>query len=73
MTKYKSAKNGEAIILLYTQALKTKGAAMNFSCCDCGLTHRIVIIPLKTRAKVYFWRDNRATANTRRSKRLLSR
>lgn len=69
MRKYKSTRDGEAIALLYKQAYKHKGAAMNFSCCDCGLVHKIVILPLKTRAKIYFWRDNRATANIRRSKK----
>jgi transcription elongation factor Elf1 len=68
MRKYKSTKNGEAITLLYKRVLKIKGTAMNFSCCDCGLTHKIVILPLKTRVKIYFWRDNRATANIRRGK-----
>lgn len=73
MSIYKPVRDGEAITLLYGQALKTKGARMNFSCCDCGLTHTIVIIPLKTRAKVYFWRRNRTTANIRRGKKFNNR
>ena len=66
MSKFKDIKDGEPVTLEYVQALKTKGANMNFACCDCGLVHNIVYIPLKTRIKVYFWRDNRRTANHRR-------
>ncbi len=66
MAKFKDIKDGEPVVLEYVQAFKTKGAIMNFACCDCGLVHRIVYIPLKTRLKIYFWRDNRRTANRRR-------
>jgi len=71
MAKFTTIKDGEPVVLKYVQALKTKGAKMNFACCDCGLTHNIVFIPLKTRLKICFWRDNRRTANRRRSKRNL--
>lgn len=69
MSKYEVVKGGEAIVLPYIQSLKTKGAVASLSCCDCGLVHTVVIVPLKTRAKLYLWRDNRATANVRRSKK----
>lgn len=68
MSKYKQRKNGEPITLLYQQAFGQKGARMNFCCCDCGLVHQVAIVPLRTRVKLYFWRENRATANTRRRK-----
>ncbi len=69
MSKFKDIKDGEAVTLHYWQALKTKGTKMNFCCCDCGLVHNVVFVPLKTRLKVYFWRDNRRTANRRRRKK----
>lgn len=67
--KFEDIKDGEPVTLLYRQALNTKGAYMNFCCCDCGLVHNIVFIPLKTRMKLYFWRDNRRSANRRRRKK----
>jgi len=69
MSKYKQLNNGEVIRLKYVQANKIKGAGLNFRCCDCGLVHKIVVLPFKTQVKLYFWRDNRATANIRRSKK----
>ena len=66
MGKYKPAIDGEPVTIKYVQAFKVKGAVQNFACCDCGLVHRIVYIPLKTRLKIYYWRDNRQTANHRR-------
>ncbi len=66
--KFEDVKEGEPITLLYRQAKGMKGANMNFACCDCGLVHNIVYEPLKTRIKVYFFRDNRRTANRRRCK-----
>jgi len=66
--KYESIKNGKAVTILYQQSKKTKGGTMNFSCCDCGLVHNIVIVPLKTRLKLYFWRDNKLTKNRREVK-----
>jgi len=68
-SKFIAIKDGEAVTLPYVQALKTKGANMNFACCDCGLVHNVVFIPLKTRIKLYLWRDNRRTANRRRRRR----
>ena len=69
MARFIDIKDGRPVVLEYVQALKVKGANMNFACCDCGLVHNIVYIPLKTRIKIYFWRDNRRTANRRRRKR----
>ena len=69
MSKFIDIKDGKPVVLGYVQALKVKGANMNFACCDCGLVHNIVFIPLKTRIKIYFWRDNRRTANRRRGKK----
>ena len=68
MNKFQDIKDGEPVTLLYRQAQNCKGANMNFACCDCGLVHNIVFMPLKTRLKIYFWRDNRRTANRRRKK-----
>ena len=68
MAKFKQIIDGKPITLHYIQAFKTKGCKMNFACCDCGLVHNIVYIPLKTRLKAYFWRDNSRTANHRRRK-----
>ena len=70
MAKFVVLKDGEPITLSYCQAKKTKGASMNFACCDCGLVHNVVFIPLKTRLKAYFFRDNRRTANRRRGLRI---
>ncbi len=67
--KFDDIKAGESVTLEYVQAFKQKGAKMNLACCDCGLVHNIVFMPLKTRIKLYFWRDNRRTANHRRSKK----
>ncbi len=69
MSKFKQVKDGEPVTIKYVQAFKTKGAVQNFACCDCGLVHKIVYIPLKTRLKIYYWRDNRQTANHRRGKK----
>lgn len=68
MSKFEDIKDGEPVTIKYRQAFKQKGANMNFACCDCGLVHNIVIMPLKTRVRLYFWRDNRRTANRRRRK-----
>ncbi len=70
MSKFEDIKDGEPVTINYRQAFKQKGATMNFACCDCGLVHNIVYMPLKTRIKIYFWRDNRRTANRRRRKSL---
>lgn len=67
--RFKDIKDGETITLNYRQALGMKGGNMNFACCDCGLVHNIVVMPLKTRVRLYFWRDNRRTANHRRAKK----
>lgn len=66
--KFTQIEEGKPITLEYVQALKVKGAIQNFACCDCGLVHRVVYIPLKTRLKIYYYRDNRRTANRRRNK-----
>ncbi len=68
MAKFRDIKDGEPVILKYMQAQKMKGVVMNFACCECSLVHNIGIMPLKTRVKFYFWRDNRRTANRRRRK-----
>lgn len=68
MSKFRDIKEGEAVTLHYRQTLNAKAANMNFCCCDCGLVHNIVFVPLKTRLKLYFWRDSRRTANRRRRK-----
>ena len=67
--KYESIKNGKAVTIFYQQSLKTKGGVINLACCNCGLVHNIVIIPLKTRLKLYFWRDNKLTKNRRKTNR----
>ncbi len=66
MARFQDIKDGEPITLEYRQAQGLKGGSMNFACCDCGLVHNVVIMPLKTRVRLYFWRDNRRTANRRR-------
>ncbi len=68
MSKFLDIKDGEAVVIEYIRSNKTKVGVINFACCDCGLVHRIVFIPLKTRLKIFFYRDNRRTANHRRSK-----
>ena len=69
MSRFRQIKDGEPITLEYMQTSKTKYAVHNFACCDCGLVHKIGYVPLKTRLKIYCWRDNRRTANHRRAKR----
>lgn len=44
------------------------GEVLNVRCCDCGLVHRIALVPTRGGTFVGFRRDNRATANTRRGK-----
>ena len=68
MSKFKKIKNGEPVILDYRKVKGDKVANMNFACCDCGLVHNIAFVPLKTRLKIYMWRDKRRTANHRRGK-----
>ncbi len=68
MSKFKQIKDGEPVTLMYRQVKKDKIANMNFACCDCGLVHNIAFVPLKTRLKIYMWRDKRRTANHRRGK-----
>jgi len=60
MSKYRTLKNGEILTMRTTQRL-------NLKCCDCGLVHRVAIIPRRGGwIHLAFARDNRATANTRR-------
>ena len=68
MSKFKQIYDGVPITLKYKQALKAKGTHHYQACCDCGLVHSIVYIPMKTRLKIITWRDNRRTANHRRGK-----
>ena len=67
--KYGQIYDGEPFTVKYRQVLNLKGAVMKISCCDCGLVHEVVVMPMKTRARIYFYRDNRATAARRRNKR----
>lgn len=69
MSKFDDIVDGEPVTIKYGQALKVKGATINLACCDCGLVHNVVIIPMRTRLKLFMWRDNRRTANHRRKKR----
>jgi hypothetical protein len=69
MSKFKDAEEGKPITIKYRQMFGENVATMNFACCDCGLVHNIAYIPLKTRLKMYLWRDNRRTANRRRAKK----
>jgi len=45
----------------------------HLKCCDCGLVHRIELTisrrKKKTKVRIRFWRDERATAQGRRRKR----
>jgi len=70
MSKYKYAIDGEPVTLEYRQVKGRKVANIYLCCCDCGLVHEIAYVPLKTRLKIYAWRDNRRTANRRRNKKL---
>jgi len=36
MANFEAVKDGKPITLQYMQAQKSKGAVMNFCCCDCG-------------------------------------
>ena len=65
---FKDLKAGEPVVLEYVQRQGKKVAQVNVACCDCGLVHNVSIVPLKSRLKMYFWRDNRRTANHRRAK-----
>ena len=69
MSKFKDVEEDVPVIMEYRQVRGKKVANMNFACCDCGLVHNIAYVPLKTRLKAYFWRDNRRTANHRRAKK----
>ncbi len=67
MGRFKDVEEDVPVVMRYRQVKGKKVANMNFACCDCGLVHNIAYVPLKTRLKVFFWRDNRRTANHRRS------
>ncbi len=69
MTIYKQIIKNQPIVLKYRRVRGKKVANMDFACCDCGLVHNIALVPLKTRLKTYFWRDNRRTANHRQGKK----
>lgn len=69
--KYENIKTGKVVTLLYQQSLKTKGSIINLACCDCGLVHRIAIVPLKTRLKMFFWRENKLTKKLRKNKKFI--
>lgn len=45
------------------------GKVWKLACCDCGLVHRIVIIPEGKLLRMAAERDNRATAQRRRQMR----
>ena len=68
MSNFKLVQEDVPVVLKYRLVKGRKVANMNMACCDCGLVHNIAYVPLKTRLKVYFWRDNRRTANHRRGK-----
>lgn len=57
--KYIQAKDGEWI--------RPKRNGYKMMCCDCGLVHTFNFKVIKGRAIFQASRDNRATANTRRS------
>ena len=66
-------KDGEPVIVKYTRCSGVKIGEMHFACCDCGLVHKFIIEPLKSRVRMYFWRDKMATKEMRiqRRKRFL--
>lgn len=68
-TKFPQVKEGEPVTMKYRKVMGSNVADLNMACCDCGLVHNIAFVPLKTRLKAYFWRDNRRTANHRRAKK----
>ena len=72
MSKYVQIRDDEEITLplvdAYVEGLR--GAGLNLSCCDCGLVHQVIFIPLENNLKIYMKRDNRRTANHRRRKKL---
>lgn len=69
MSGFVDIKEDIPVVLEYRRVRGQKVANMNFACCDCGLVHNIALVPLKTRIKMFFWRDNRRTANRRRGKK----
>jgi len=68
--RYPQLQDGECTTIKYFHRDGYKVACLRFCCCDCGLIHTIVMIPLLTRLKMFFYRDNRATATRRRGKAL---
>lgn len=69
MSKFKDVVEDVPVIMKYRQIKGKNVAHMNFCCCDCGLVHNIAFVPLRTRLRAYFWRDNRRTSNRRRAKK----
>lgn len=59
--KYKVAEDGEWI--------KPKRRGYRVACCDCGLVHVVNIRVVKGVVQFQAFRDNRATAQRRRSRR----
>lgn len=69
MSKFKDIVEDVPVIMEYRKVRGKNVTNMNFACCDCGLIHNIALVPLRTRLRAYFWRDNRRTANHRRAKK----
>lgn len=69
MSKYKQIEEMVPVTLKKFQHRGIKWVRLNFACCDCGLVHGILIEPRSKKVRLWFSRDNRRTANLRRSKK----
>ena len=66
MSTYDQVHDGVPFTETYRRRNKQNVVIYDLSCCHCGLVHNVMIEPLKTRARISMWRDNRKTAQRRR-------
>jgi len=63
-SKYLKLKDGDGF-----EVSSKDGGVLYFSCCDCGLVHRLVVEPVNLKIKIiraHLFRENRRTAAVRR-------
>ena len=66
--------DGEVTLPIVKSCVKgINGAGFYFACCDCGLIHRVILIPINGNIKMYMKRDKRRTTNHRRRKKLFKK
>jgi hypothetical protein len=67
--RYRRLWDGDTVPL--TRIPRT-GWALKFACCDCALVHRVLVQKQGVEMTLTTWRDKRATAAKRRSKKCVN-